>query len=457
MWNVLKGTCNYDNYLNTKDEHSIWWFSGGSFFHFERGEDEEEDEGAKVVLWLSEGFWFLVEGKGVEIIMAEGWDSMVSIREVEDSIVEVDDKEVMGKGLMKIGDGLWDFKFNLEDWHTPKGWNREGIMMEICKGLRWVWGKTTREWSVEEIIGWERYWEWREDMCMEVSNNMEVRERDGKTENDSAGNNNKEVGIGKQNVNDKVEINNDDDGSKRDGKYNDNKDNEGNNKKEENKKQNKRRQRKGVREENVCQGEKKPTTTMRWEARRRRGKIKAGDVVEALKKGGSDIASGVAVQPASGEDNGEQTGGEMRWAASGVCELEWDGLDQRYVKKRRKKIEGGPVNSAFREVELAIGASTEARRQVGCEVARGDVRAGWTGMDLGAELSVDGAFVEVKSQTGCEVMSGNAQGGGRANDELRTGLEQGAEPIARMHKERECTGAEEDEKGRGDREMGGYE
>ena len=126
--------------------------------------EEEEDEETKVVLWLSEGFWLCVEGRGVEIIMVEGWDSMVSIREVEDSIVEVDDKEVMGKGLMKIGDGLWDFKFNLEDWPTPKGWNREGIMMEICKGLRWVWGKITREWSVEEIIGWERYWEGREDM-----------------------------------------------------------------------------------------------------------------------------------------------------------------------------------------------------------------------------------------------------------------------------------------------------
>ena len=184
----------------------------------------------------------------------------------------------------------------------------------------------------------------------------------------------------------------------------------------------------------------------RWEVRRRRR------VMEAMRKGGRagaqwtavegpavkckkradqwyvkrrkkrvkvNIASGAAVQLASGADNGEQIGREIMRTDSGVCELEWDGLDQRYVKKRRKKIEGGPVNGASTEVELAIGASAETRRQVGCDLA-----------------NVMACSAELRSVRG-----------GRASEELWAVLEQGVEPIGRESKEREGNeGKEENNK-----------
>ena len=270
--------------------------------------------------------------------MGEGWDSMVNIRKVEDNIMEVDDKEVMGKGLMKIGVGQWDFKFNLEDWPTPEGWNREEKMTEICKGLKWVWGKVVREWSVEEIIGWERYWEGREDMYMEVS------KRDGNDDNENNNNNDKdtkESDSDKENDKDKNKSNNKDDGAKRDGVYNDNKEKDGDNKKERNKKRSRRSQRKGVRGNTVCVGEGEPSPAMRWEARRQRGKNILGAEDEAPRKEGSDSLHWTPVEGVS----------------ASLSELEWDGLDRRYVKKKRKRIEVGVASGA--STKLANGASTK--------------------------------------------------------------------------------------------------
>jgi hypothetical protein len=105
-----------------------------------------------------------------------------------------------------------------------------------------------------------------------------------------------------------------------------------------------------------------------------------------------------------------------------VCELEWDGLDQRYVKKKRKKIEGGPDNCASTEVELAIGASAGTRKQVGCEVVN------------------DRACSAVR----------RAVGGGRASEELWVGLEQGEEHNGRESKERDENRGTEENNGRGD-------
>ena len=138
VFNVLKGTCNYNNYRSTLDQHGIWWFSGGSFFHFERGEDDEEDVMATVVLWLSEGFWICVERRAIGIIMVEGWDAMVERREIDDNMMETNDKVVKGKGLTKIGEGIWDFNIRLEDWPASKGLSSEVMMAELCKGLKWV-------------------------------------------------------------------------------------------------------------------------------------------------------------------------------------------------------------------------------------------------------------------------------------------------------------------------------
>ena len=86
----------------------------------------------------------------------------------------------------------------------------------------------------------------------------------------------------------------------------------------------------------------------------------------------------------------------------------------------------GWVGSEVREVEMKEdrgrasqqcihrgGASTETRRQVGCEVAKD---------------------------------SRTARGGVRASEELWTGMDLGAELIVRMCKERECKGGKDDGK-----------
>ena len=95
------------------------------------------------------------------------------------------------------------------------------------------------------------------------------------------------------------------------------------------------------------------------------------------------------------------------------CELGWNRLEQKYVKKRKKKIEVGPVNGASTEVELAIGASAETGRRAGCE---------------GMEATADGTAETSKI----------ARRDGRTNEDTGTGVEQGREPIERINKEREC-------------------
>ena len=286
--------------------------------------------------------------------MVEGWESMVNIGEIDDNMMEADDKEAKRKGLTKTGDGLWDFNIRMEDWPAGKGLSSEVMMAELCKGLKWVWGKVAREWSVEEIIGWERYWEGREDINMKASMIDGEDEHEDNDNNDNERNNDKECdkdlnkidNIDKEIHNDKVE------GNKIDGKA-ENNDNDGNNTE---KKNNKKRRRQRIRETKrmAAGGEGKPAPTMRWEARRRKGRSIIDDGEVAPRKIGGDSSHWTTVERSSAI----------------VCELEWDGLDQRYVKKKRKKIVGGPVNCASTEVELATGASTETRRQIGCVVAK---------------------------------------------------------------------------------------
>ena len=92
------------------------------------------------------------------------------------------------------------------------------------------------------------------------------------------------------------------------------------------------------------------------------------------------------------------------------------------MKKKRKKIVGGPVNCASTEVELAIGASTGTRRQAGCEVVK---------------------------DKACSAVC-RSVGGGRASEELWVVLEQGMEPNGRESKERDGNRGTEENNGRGD-------
>ena len=62
---TLAKTCDWDSMRRTLEELGGRWIAGGTFFHF-----YEED---RVVTWLSEGFWFVVERELVVAVVVDGW------------------------------------------------------------------------------------------------------------------------------------------------------------------------------------------------------------------------------------------------------------------------------------------------------------------------------------------------------------------------------------------------
>ncbi len=118
---IMAETCEWDNIKRTVDELGGRWLEAATFYHFyvERW----------VVFWLSEGFWFVVEKKLINIIIIEGWDSMAGTTE--------EGEKELGNGLLKVGE-LWDFNVKLEYWPSTKGMSSEGIVDEFGKGLMWV-------------------------------------------------------------------------------------------------------------------------------------------------------------------------------------------------------------------------------------------------------------------------------------------------------------------------------
>ena len=82
MAEIWEKTCNREDLQGTMDEVNKQLFDGGTFFHLYYGD--------WVVMWLSEGFWRLVEDGEMEIDVGEGWNTM-------DNIMEADNKKVVGK------------------------------------------------------------------------------------------------------------------------------------------------------------------------------------------------------------------------------------------------------------------------------------------------------------------------------------------------------------------------
>ena len=128
-------------------------------------------------------------------------------------------------------------------------------------------------------------------------------------------------------------------------KDNDKNDKDGNDKQEGNEEWNKKRHRTRAKEDTVCAVEGKPAQAMRWEARIQRGRNGVGAEEEVLTKEKSDSLQLKSVERSSTTSS----------------ELEWDGLDKRYVKKKRKKIEVGVASGA--STKLANGASTGTKRR----------------------------------------------------------------------------------------------
>ena len=60
---TLAGTVDWDALMRTVDELGGRWMAGGTFFHFYAGE--------RVVTWLSEGFWFVVEQGLFEVVVVD--------------------------------------------------------------------------------------------------------------------------------------------------------------------------------------------------------------------------------------------------------------------------------------------------------------------------------------------------------------------------------------------------
>ncbi len=84
---TLASTCDWNAMMKTLDELGGRWIEGGTFFHF-------YVEG-RVVTWLSEGFWMVVEQELAEVIVVDGWDLEVATCPTEDEINKAEELRLL--------------------------------------------------------------------------------------------------------------------------------------------------------------------------------------------------------------------------------------------------------------------------------------------------------------------------------------------------------------------------